>query len=298
MADTMYTGFGIKLHWGPPAQANAIGFSETAFKRWQHHLLVGTRMLLYSTSAMGGTKEIHAVVEVADSFANGEGIRPFNEEHPRMLPVRRVHVPRLVNPVPLKRVREILGEPKWPRQGESWYPISRDTYETLLAELRGAPVAARTGYGIRVMTGGDELPATWSTNFGNRWLDVFSERAYQRWMDGLLPGTRMLLYLGSGHGHNKGITAVAMVQGRFIHNEDRETPSTEEWRKQWCWCLPVITTIDSRQVSPVPLERIREIIEPEKAGRPPQARFPRQGEVWRPISARLYETLMAEMLPD
>lgn len=141
MADAMYTGFGIKLHWGPPTQANepldAIGFSETAFKRWQQHIPVGTRMLLYSTSAMGGSKEIHAVVEVAGSFADGKGICPFNEEHPRMLPVRVLQADENLTCVRLSRIREVLENDKWPRQGLSWQPVSREIYKTLLAELRG-----------------------------------------------------------------------------------------------------------------------------------------------------------------
>ncbi|MDE0609001.1 MAG: hypothetical protein OXH77_03690 [Anaerolineaceae bacterium] len=148
-------------------------------------------------------------------------------------------------------------------------------------------------HGIRA-TWGD----SWFTEYGEKWLDVFSERAHQQWKDSLLPGTLMLLYQGSGYGGSRCITAAAMVQGRFVHNEKREIPGVEEWREHWCWCLPVITIAPRRTVTPVPLERIREIIEPEKAGRPHQARFPRQGEVWRPISAQLYETLMAEMLPD
>lgn len=301
MADAMYTGYGIKLHWGPPTQENelieAIGFSDTAFNRWQHHLPLGTRMLLYSTSSGGGTRQIHVEVEVSGSFADGEAFRPYNPEHSKMLPVRRVRTPGPVNPLPLKRIREILGQPKWPRQGQSWHPIARDMYETLLAELHGIAAPARTGYGIRVMTGVGEVPATWSTDLGNKWLDVFSERAYMRWIDFLPPGTQMLLYLGSGHGGSKSITCAAMVQGRFIHNEERENPGTEDWRKRWCWCLPVITTLDRRIAKPISLERIREIIEPERASLSHQARFPRQGEVWQPISAQLYETLMAEMLP-
>ncbi|MCY4022156.1 MAG: hypothetical protein OXF32_01770 [Anaerolineaceae bacterium] len=119
MADAMYTGFGIKLHWGPPPQDTAIGFSERAFNRWQRHLPLGTRMLLYSTSKMGGTKEIHAEVEVTGPFADVQAIHPHNEEHPRMLPIRHVNACRNVKPVCLKRVREILGDPKWPRQGVS-----------------------------------------------------------------------------------------------------------------------------------------------------------------------------------
>lgn len=149
-----------------------------------------------------------------------------------------------------------------------------------------------TGYGIRA-TWGD----SWFTGYGEKWLDVFSERAYRRWKDYLPPGTQMLLYQGSGYGGSKAITAAAMVQGRFIHNENRETPGTEDWRKQWCWCLPVITTVERRTVNPIPRDVIHEIIEPENAGRPFQARFPRQGEVWRPLSKDLYDALMTEMLP-
>ena len=139
MADAMYTGYGIKLHWGPPAKTNdplkAIGFSERAFKKWQHHLPFGTRMLLYSTRGGGGSGSVHAEVAVAGSFADGASIVPFNVEHPRMLPVHPMHARERVEPVPLRRVREILKDPKWPRQGVSWTPVSNEIYETLRAEL-------------------------------------------------------------------------------------------------------------------------------------------------------------------
>ncbi|MCY4525906.1 MAG: hypothetical protein OXB89_04790, partial [Anaerolineaceae bacterium] len=40
-------------------------------------------------------------------------------------------------------------------------------------------------------------------------------------------------------------------------------------------------------VSPVPLERVREILDDEK--------WPRRGESWRPLSEEEYQALLAEM---
>ena len=70
------------------------------------------------------------------SFEEGEALRAEDEQHDSVLPVSVAQARASVRPVPLERVREILGDEKWPRRGESWRPLSAGEYEALLAEMR------------------------------------------------------------------------------------------------------------------------------------------------------------------
>ena len=135
------TNYGIKLVWAGWDDDPTIGFSGRAAKRWAESLTVGTRMLLYETTGRAkgskakGTKSIVGEIEVSGSFEDGAGMRAESEQHAELLPVTVVQARAEVTPVPLDRVREILGDDKWPRRGESWRPLSAEEYQALLAEM-------------------------------------------------------------------------------------------------------------------------------------------------------------------
>ena len=134
------TTYGIKLVWAGWDNDPTIGFSDRAAKRWAEHLPAGTRMLLYETmskpkgSKAKGTKSIIAEVEVSGTFDDGAAIRAADEEHDAVIPVKVIRS-RAASPVPLERIREILGDDKYPRMGESWRPLSDTEYEAISAEL-------------------------------------------------------------------------------------------------------------------------------------------------------------------
>lgn len=136
------TNSGIKLVWAGWDGDPTIGFSGRASKRWAEHLPVGTRMLLYETTGRAkgsrakGTKSIVGEVEVSGSFGDGAAIRAADEQHDQVLPVSVVQARAEVTAVSLERVREILGDEKWPRRGESWRPLSDEEYKALLADMR------------------------------------------------------------------------------------------------------------------------------------------------------------------
>lgn len=137
------TNSGIKLVWAGWDSDPTIGFSGRAAKRWAEHLPVGTRMLLYETTGRAkgskakGTKSIVGEVEVSGSFEDGVAIRAADEQHDSVLPVRPVQARASVSPVPLEQVREILGDEKWPRRGESWRPLNAEEYQALLDAMAG-----------------------------------------------------------------------------------------------------------------------------------------------------------------
>lgn len=143
MSVTDSTNFGIKLAWGPGVSetpdpgGDGIGFSEPAYKKWKSALPVGTRMLVYETGKYGGRKSIVSELKVDGTFDDGERLREHNPEHARMLPVRVLQTGEHLTPVPLSRIRVVLGKEKWPHQGLSWQPVSKETYEILLSELLG-----------------------------------------------------------------------------------------------------------------------------------------------------------------
>lgn len=134
------TTYGIKLVWAGWDNDPTIGFSDRAAKRWAEHLPAGTRMLLYETmskpkgSKAKGTKSIIAEVEVSGTFEDGAAIRAADEEHDAVIPVKVIRS-RAASPVPLERIREILGDDKYPRMGESWRPLSDAEYQAISAEL-------------------------------------------------------------------------------------------------------------------------------------------------------------------
>ena len=136
------TNCGIKLVWGngwcePQGTCKHVGFSDRACKRWKDDLPVGTQMLLYLTGMYGGPKAIVAGLKVTGTFEDGTGITPSTTIHTNMLPVTIVLARAEATPVPLARVREIIGRNPWPLPGISWQPVSEDQYRALLAELRG-----------------------------------------------------------------------------------------------------------------------------------------------------------------
>ncbi len=134
------TTYGIKLVWAGWDNDPTIGFSDRASKRWAEHLPPGTRMLLYETmskpkgSKAKGTKSIMAEVEISGTFEDGAAIRAADEEHDAVIPVKVIRS-RAESPVPLERIREILGDDKYPRMGESWRPLSEEEYQAFIAEL-------------------------------------------------------------------------------------------------------------------------------------------------------------------
>ncbi len=136
------TNSGIKLVWAGWDGDPTIGFSGRAAKRWADHLPAGTRMLLYETTGRAkgsrakGTKSIVGEVEVNGSFADGAAIRAADEQHDSVLPVGVVQARAAVTPVPLDAVREVLGDDKWPRRGESWRPLAAGEYAALLTLMR------------------------------------------------------------------------------------------------------------------------------------------------------------------
>lgn len=135
------TNYGIKLVWAGWDDEPTIGFSKRAAKRWADKLPAGTRMLLYETtgkpkgSKAKGTKSIVGEVEVSGTFEDGEAVRVPDEQHDALIPVTVVRQRESVTPVSLERVREILGEEKYPRMGESWRPLSEAEYEALVEAM-------------------------------------------------------------------------------------------------------------------------------------------------------------------
>ena len=134
---------GIKLvraGWNDDA---IIGFSDRGAARWHDSLPPGTRMLVYETtskpkgSTAKGAKAIVGEVEVTGTFEEGEQLRAPGEDHDRLLPVKTVIRRNDANPVPLERVREIIDDPKWPRMGETWKPLTETQYRELVQLLRG-----------------------------------------------------------------------------------------------------------------------------------------------------------------
>lgn len=134
---------GIKLVWAGWNDDEVIGFSDRGYNRWRASLMNGTRMLVYETtgkakgSTAKGTKSLIGEVEVTGTFEDGEAFRAPTEEHDRLLPVKPVIHRADATPVPLDRVREIIGDDKWPRMGETWKPLTETQYRALVAALKG-----------------------------------------------------------------------------------------------------------------------------------------------------------------
>ena len=132
---------GIKLVWAGWNDDPIIGFSEQGHKRWRDTLVGGTRMLVYETTGKApgskakGTKSIVGEVEVTGTFEEGEAQRAPDEAHARLLPVKTTIHRADALPIPLERVREIIGDPGWPRMGESWKPLTDSQYRALVEAL-------------------------------------------------------------------------------------------------------------------------------------------------------------------
>lgn len=115
----------------------------------------------------------------------------------------------------------------------------------------------------------------------------FSERAASRWREKLVPGARMLLYettnkpKGSKAKGIKSIIAEVEVTGTFEEGEALRQPGEEHDR------LIPVKVIRPRAANPVPLERVRAILN--------DAQYPRMGESWRPVSQEEYESVLKEM---
>jgi hypothetical protein len=132
---------GIKLVWAGWNDDNVIGFSNQGYSRWRASLMKGTRMLVYETTGKApgskakGTKSIVGEVEVTGTFEDGEAFRAPTEQHARLLPVDSKIKRAEAHPIPLERVREIIGDPGWPRMGETWKPLTEVQYRTLVEAL-------------------------------------------------------------------------------------------------------------------------------------------------------------------
>ena len=116
----------------------------------------------------------------------------------------------------------------------------------------------------------------------------FSKRAAKRWADELPTGTRMLLYetngkpKGSKAKGTKSIVGEVEVSGTF---EDGEKVRAAD--EQHDAVIPVTVVQQRESVTPISLERAREILDDEK--------WPRMGESWRVLSEAEYQALVAEM---
>ncbi|MCY3945191.1 MAG: hypothetical protein OXF44_02760 [Anaerolineaceae bacterium] len=139
------TGYAIKVTGGNYAyyrSIHRIGFSDFTFKRREHDIPVGTRVLIY----VKGLKAIEDDAVVTGGFADTEGETPYNPDYPNMLKLDFSVLPASSRPVTLARVREILErdtpelatgpyQRRFPRQVDSWRPITREDYTLLYAEL-------------------------------------------------------------------------------------------------------------------------------------------------------------------
>jgi hypothetical protein len=131
--------FGIKPLWaGWLESETVIGFSPRAYEKWKDSIQPGTRMLLYETTvqrpeaSFKSAKGIIAEVEVAEGFARSRGLVAPTVEHNYPLRIKVLHGRRSVRPIPLEKVRLILGDPKFPYQGVAWYPLDEAVYNEFL----------------------------------------------------------------------------------------------------------------------------------------------------------------------
>jgi hypothetical protein len=135
-----------------------------------------------------------------------------------------------------------------------------------------------TNYGIKlVWAGWDNDPTV-----------GFSGRAAKRWAAELPAGTRMLLYETTGKAKGskakgtKSIVGEVEVSGTF---EDGANIRAADEQHDEVIPVKVIRKRDS--VTPVPLDRVREILK--------DAEYPRMGESWRPLSEAEYQALLKVM---
>lgn len=133
-----------------------------------------------------------------------------------------------------------------------------------------------TNYGVKLVWAG------WADD------DVigFSERACSRWKDSLLPGTCMLIYETTGRAPGskakgtKSIVGEVEVTGSFEDGEAYRAPTEAHAR-----LLPVRVIVRREDRSPLPLDRVRELLS--------DPQWPRRGQSWTPLSDEQYQTVHA-----
>lgn len=135
------TAYGIKLVWAGWNDDDVIGFSDQGYKRWKDTITPGTRMLVYETTGQRpghkhkGTKSIVGEVEVTGTFDDGERMKSPTEAHARVVPVKVLRTRQQSTPIPLTKIRELLGDEDYPRMGETWKPLTEEQYKLFLHEL-------------------------------------------------------------------------------------------------------------------------------------------------------------------
>jgi hypothetical protein len=116
----------------------------------------------------------------------------------------------------------------------------------------------------------------------------FSNRAAKRWAEQLPAGTRMLLYettgkpKGSKAKGTKSLVGEVAVTGTFEDGAAVRAPD-----EQHDAVIPVEVVRPRASVTPVPLDKVREILD--------DPNYPRMGESWRPLSEAEYQALLAQM---
>jgi len=112
----------------------------------------------------------------------------------------------------------------------------------------------------------------------------FSTGASKRWADKLPSGTRMLLYetmnkpKGSKAKGTKSLVGEVEVSGTF--EDGAKIRAADE---QHDAVIPVKVVRKRESVTPVPLDKVREILN--------DPGYPRMGESWRPLSDEEYQAL-------
>lgn len=113
----------------------------------------------------------------------------------------------------------------------------------------------------------------------------FSNRGYSRWHESLERGTRMLVYETTGKAPGskakgtRSIVGEVEVAGTFEEGEAHRAPTEQHDR-----LLPVETRISRTNAHPIPLERVRELID--------DPGWPRMGETWKPLTDAQYQALI------
>lgn len=116
----------------------------------------------------------------------------------------------------------------------------------------------------------------------------FSGRAAKRWAEHLPPGTRMLLYETTGRAKGSKAKGTKSIVGEVeVGGSFEDGASIRAADEQHDQVLPVRVVQARANVTPVSLERVREILDDEK--------WPRRGESWRPLSEEEYQALLADM---
>jgi hypothetical protein len=116
----------------------------------------------------------------------------------------------------------------------------------------------------------------------------FSNQGMKRWADKLPAGTRMLLYetmnkpKGSKAKGTKSLVGEVEVTGSF--DDGAKIRAADEQHDE---VIPVKVVRKRESVTPVPLDKVREILN--------DPGYPRMGESWRPLSDAEYQALVKLM---